>query len=82
MQKEYSVEIDRLEKLIKLNQVNHQCINLFGALYGLRYVTEFMVKYGGGSIVNTASNLGILDLSSLSPLAPQARHCRHDAEPG
>lgn len=34
-------------------------INLLGALYGLRYVAEVMVKQGGGSIVNTASSAGV-----------------------
>lgn len=35
-------------------------INLLGALYGLRYVAEVMVKNGGGSIVNTASSAGVI----------------------
>lgn len=40
-------------------------INLLGALYGLRYVTEVMVKNGGGSIVNTASSAGVIGQSSV-----------------
>ncbi|MCM3611842.1 glucose 1-dehydrogenase [Planococcus sp. MERTA32b] len=35
-------------------------INMLGALYGLRYVAEVMVKNGGGSIVNTASSAGVI----------------------
>lgn len=35
-------------------------INMLGALYGLRYVAEAMVKNGGGSIVNTASSAGVI----------------------
>lgn len=35
-------------------------INLLGALYGLRYVAEAMLKNGGGSIVNTASSAGVI----------------------
>lgn len=35
-------------------------INLLGALYGLRYVSEVMLKNGGGSIVNTASSAGVI----------------------
>lgn len=35
-------------------------INMLGALYGLRFVAEVMVKNGGGSIVNTASSAGVI----------------------
>lgn len=35
-------------------------INLLGALYGMRYVGEVMVKNGGGAIVNTASSAGVI----------------------
>nr|WP_285839927.1 glucose 1-dehydrogenase [Alkalihalophilus marmarensis] len=35
-------------------------INLLGALYGIRYVAEVMLKNGGGSIVNTASSAGVI----------------------
>ena len=35
-------------------------INLMGALYGVRYVAEAMLKNGGGSIVNTASSAGVI----------------------
>ncbi|WKA55530.1 SDR family NAD(P)-dependent oxidoreductase [Planococcus shixiaomingii] len=40
-------------------------INLLGALYGLRYVAEVMVKNGGGSIVNTASSAGVIGQDSV-----------------
>ncbi|KAB7668388.1 SDR family NAD(P)-dependent oxidoreductase [Bacillus sp. B1-b2] len=35
-------------------------INLSGALYGLKYVLEVMLKNGGGSIVNTSSTAGLV----------------------
>jgi len=40
-------------------------INLMGALYGARYVTENMLKNGGGSIVNTASSAGVIGQDSV-----------------
>lgn len=40
-------------------------INLLGALYGLRYVAEAMLKNGGGSIVNTASSAGVIGQASV-----------------
>lgn len=40
-------------------------INLLGALYGIRYVAEVMVKNGGGSIVNTASSAGVIGQDSV-----------------
>ena len=40
-------------------------INLMGALYGVRYVAEAMVKQGGGSIVNTASSAGVIGQDSV-----------------
>lgn len=40
-------------------------INLLGALYGLRYVAEVMVKNGGGSIVNTASSAGVIGQNTV-----------------
>ena len=40
-------------------------INLLGALYGLRYVAEAMLKNGGGSIVNTASSAGVTGQASV-----------------
>jgi len=40
-------------------------INLLGALYGLRYVGEVMVKNGGGSIVNTSSSAGVIGQDSV-----------------
>ncbi|MDN3428434.1 glucose 1-dehydrogenase [Microbacterium sp. APC 3898] len=40
-------------------------INLLGALYGMRYVAEVMLKNGGGSIVNTASSAGVIGQDSV-----------------
>ncbi|MBD8028449.1 glucose 1-dehydrogenase [Ureibacillus sp. Re31] len=40
-------------------------INLLGALYGVRYVAEIMLKNGGGSIVNTASSAGVIGQDSV-----------------
>ncbi|MBT2569610.1 glucose 1-dehydrogenase [Planococcus sp. ISL-110] len=40
-------------------------INLLGALYGMRYVAEVMMKNGGGSIVNTASSAGVIGQGSV-----------------
>lgn len=40
-------------------------INLLGALYGMRYVAEAMLKNGGGSIVNTASSAGVIGQNSV-----------------
>ncbi|KAA0956943.1 glucose 1-dehydrogenase [Planococcus sp. ANT_H30] len=40
-------------------------INMLGALYGLRYVAEVMVKNGGGSVVNTASSAGVIGQASV-----------------
>lgn len=40
-------------------------INLLGALYGVRYVAEEMMKNGGGSIVNTASSAGVIGQDSV-----------------
>ena len=40
-------------------------INLLGALYGVRYVAEVMLKNGGGSIVNTASSAGVIGQDSV-----------------
>ncbi|MFG6116125.1 SDR family NAD(P)-dependent oxidoreductase [Halobacillus sp. MO56] len=45
-------DIDEIEKIVG--------INLMGALYGVRYVAEVMVKNGGGAIVNTASSAGVI----------------------
>src|SRR5690625_5732237 len=35
-------------------------INLLGALYGIKYVLEVMLKNDGGSIVNTSSTAGLV----------------------
>lgn len=40
-------------------------INLLGALYGIRYVAEVMVKNGGGSIVNTSSSAGVIGQNTV-----------------
>jgi NAD(P)-dependent dehydrogenase (short-subunit alcohol dehydrogenase family) len=40
-------------------------INLLGALYGVRFVAEEMLKNGGGSIVNTASSAGVIGQDSV-----------------
>ena len=40
-------------------------INLLGALYGVRYVAEVMLKNGGGSIVNTSSSAGVIGQDSV-----------------
>lgn len=50
----YFLETD-IEEIDKIVQ-----INMLGALYGLRYVAEVMVKNGGGSIVNTSSSAGVV----------------------
>lgn len=40
-------------------------VNLLGALHGVRYVGEVMLKNGGGSIVNTASSAGVIGQDSV-----------------
>lgn len=40
-------------------------INLIGALFGVRYVAEVMLKNGGGSIVNTSSSAGVIGQDSV-----------------
>ncbi|ELK45842.1 glucose 1-dehydrogenase [Halobacillus sp. ACCC02827] len=49
--------VDEIEKIVG--------INLLGALYGVRYVAEVMVKNGGGSIVNTSSSAGVIGQDSV-----------------
>ncbi|MGM9951184.1 MAG: SDR family NAD(P)-dependent oxidoreductase [Lysinibacillus sp.] len=49
--------IEEIEKIVG--------INLLGALYGVRYVAEVMLKKGGGSIVNTASSAGVIGQDSV-----------------
>jgi len=49
--------IDEIDKIVG--------INLMGALYGVRYVAEIMLKNGGGSIVNTASSAGVIGQDSV-----------------
>ncbi|MFC3420384.1 SDR family NAD(P)-dependent oxidoreductase [Salinicoccus hispanicus] len=50
-------EIDEIENIVG--------INLLGALYGVRYVSEVMLNNGGGSIVNTASSAGVIGQDSV-----------------
>lgn len=50
-------DISEIEKIIG--------INMLGALYGIRYVAEVMLKQGGGSIVNTASSAGVTGQDSV-----------------
>lgn len=40
-------------------------INLRGALYGLKYVLEVMLKQGGGNIVNMASSAGLVGIEGV-----------------
>ncbi|NGP45531.1 SDR family oxidoreductase [Bacillaceae bacterium SIJ1] len=49
--------IDEIDKIVG--------INLLGALYGVRYVAEVMVRNGGGSIVNTSSSAGVTGQDSV-----------------
>jgi NAD(P)-dependent dehydrogenase (short-subunit alcohol dehydrogenase family) len=44
-------------------------INLKGAFYGMKYVLQVMLENGGGSIVNTASNAGLVGSPGVSPYA-------------
>lgn len=52
---------DAFEKVIN--------INLKGAFYGLKYVIQAMLENGGGSIVNTASNAGLVGSPGVGPYA-------------
>ncbi|WP_044022702.1 SDR family NAD(P)-dependent oxidoreductase [Bacillus sp. SG-1] len=52
-----NTEIEEIEQVVS--------INLMGALYGVRYVAEVMMKNGGGSIVNTASSAGVIGQDSV-----------------
>ncbi|NIK11651.1 SDR family NAD(P)-dependent oxidoreductase [Alkalibacillus almallahensis] len=45
-------DIEEIDKIVG--------INLLGALYGMHYVADVMVKNGGGSIVNTSSSAGVI----------------------
>ena len=49
--------IEEIEKIVG--------INLMGALYGVYYVADVMLKNGGGSIVNTASSAGVIGQDSV-----------------
>ena len=49
--------VEEIEKIVG--------INLMGALYGVYYVAEVMLKNGGGSIVNTASSAGVIGQDSV-----------------
>ncbi|MEH7226679.1 SDR family NAD(P)-dependent oxidoreductase [Bacillus sp. JJ1566] len=46
------VSTDEIEQIVG--------INLMGALYGVKYVLDVMLKNGGGSIVNTSSTAGVI----------------------
>ncbi|GAA0459975.1 glucose 1-dehydrogenase [Alkalibacillus silvisoli] len=49
-----------------VNEINKIVeINMLGALYGMHYVAEVMVKNGGGSIVNTSSSAGVIGQSTV-----------------
>lgn len=49
-----------------IEQINQVVgINLLGALYGIKYVTEVMLKNGGGSIVNTSSTAGVVGQATV-----------------
>ncbi|MGE7119574.1 SDR family NAD(P)-dependent oxidoreductase [Peribacillus sp. NPDC046944] len=50
-------DVEEIEKIVQ--------INLMGALYGVRYVAEVMLKNGSGSIVNTASSAGVIGQDSV-----------------
>jgi NAD(P)-dependent dehydrogenase (short-subunit alcohol dehydrogenase family) len=50
-------EVDEINKIVE--------INLLGALYGMQYVADVMVKNGGGSIVNTSSSAGVIGQSTV-----------------
>lgn len=50
-------DIEEIDKIVG--------INMLGALYGIRYVAEVMLKQGGGSIVNTASSAGVTGQDSV-----------------
>ncbi|MDV2581744.1 SDR family NAD(P)-dependent oxidoreductase [Alkalibacillus haloalkaliphilus] len=50
-------DVDEINKIVE--------INMLGALYGMHYVAEVMVKNGGGSIVNTSSSAGVIGQSTV-----------------
>ncbi|PKR76728.1 short chain dehydrogenase [Halalkalibacillus sediminis] len=50
-------DIDEIETIVG--------INMLGALYGMHYVADVMVKNGGGSIVNTSSSAGVIGQSTV-----------------
>ncbi|ADI00112.1 SDR family NAD(P)-dependent oxidoreductase [Salisediminibacterium selenitireducens] len=52
-----NTDVDEIEQIVG--------INMLGALYGMRFVAEEMVKNGGGSIVNTASSAGVIGQSTV-----------------
>ncbi|WP_018931931.1 SDR family NAD(P)-dependent oxidoreductase [Gracilibacillus lacisalsi] len=52
-----NTEVSEIEQIVG--------INLLGALYGVRYVAEIMLKNGGGSIVNTSSSAGVTGQDSV-----------------
>ncbi|SER80175.1 SDR family NAD(P)-dependent oxidoreductase [Salipaludibacillus aurantiacus] len=50
-------DIEEINKIVE--------INMLGALYGMRFVAEVMVKNGGGSIVNMSSSAGVIGQSTV-----------------
>lgn len=50
-------KIEEIEQIVQ--------INLMGALYGVRYAADIMLKNGGGAIVNTASSAGVIGQDSV-----------------
>ncbi len=50
-------EVDEINQIVG--------INMLGALYGMHYVADVMVKNGGGSIVNTSSSAGVIGQSTV-----------------
>ncbi|WP_017185518.1 SDR family NAD(P)-dependent oxidoreductase [Alkalibacillus haloalkaliphilus] len=50
-------DVDEINKIVE--------INMLGALYGMHYVAQVMVKNGGGSIVNTSSSAGVIGQSTV-----------------
>ncbi|WP_371018033.1 SDR family NAD(P)-dependent oxidoreductase [Pseudalkalibacillus sp. JSM 102089] len=52
-----NTKVEEIEKIVD--------INLMGALYGVRYVADVMIKNDGGSIVNTASSAGVIGQDSV-----------------
>ncbi|WP_027964103.1 SDR family NAD(P)-dependent oxidoreductase [Halalkalibacillus halophilus] len=50
-------DVDEINKIVE--------INMLGALYGMQYVADVMVKNGGGAIVNMASSAGVMGQATV-----------------